>query len=366
MRAHSSMPSSPLAEHFPERLLAWWDQHGRKDLPWQHPRHPYRVWISEVMLQQTQVSTVVGYFERWMERFPEIRDLAESDVDNVLALWSGLGYYARARNIHKAARECVERFDGQMPRDFESLTSLPGIGPSTANAIRSLAFDQPAAILDGNVKRLLARHAGVEGWPGTSPVQRMLWKEAEKRLPEKRAADYSQAVMDMGALVCTRGNPACDLCPVSSDCAAFNTGRIGQIPGSKPAKKVPVRTIYLLIARDDDGRVLLERRPPTGIWGGLWSLPEGNSHDDAGERLGIGEIPGGDIDNLPEHEHRLTHLHMRLRPGQVTLARGRTLEYPSVEESSRLAWFRLEEISQLGLAKPISRILNQLETENAA
>jgi len=355
------MPSSP----FPDRLLGWWDQYGRKDLPWQNPRNAYRVWISEVMLQQTQVSTVIAYFERWIERFPDISDLARSDVDDVLALWSGLGYYARARNLHKAARICQEQFDGQMPSDFDSLNELPGIGPSTANAILSLAHNQPAAILDGNVKRLLARHAGVGGWPGSTKIQKILWKEAEQRLPTHRAADYSQAVMDLGALVCTPKNPACRACPVSADCEALESGRVGAIPGPKPKRKIPTRTINILIILDDDGRVLLERRPPSGIWGGLWSLPEGDNQADLSARFGFNERKNVSARRiLPEHEHRLTHLRMLLRPEQVTLAHGSGLEYSSVGDQSEMAWFSQAELDQLGLPKPISTLLSRLGTES--
>lgn len=361
MPAHSLMPSSP----FPDRLLAWWDRHGRKDLPWQNPRSPYRVWISEVMLQQTQVATVVEYFERWMDRFPRLTDLARADLDDVLALWSGLGYYARARNLHKTARICADQFNGDLPFDFESLTKLPGIGPSTSNAILSLAYHQPAAILDGNVKRLLARHAGIEGWPGSGPVQRALWKQAEARLPDDRAADYSQAVMDMGALVCTRSNPDCEACPVANDCQALIMGKVGEIPGRKPKKKILTRTIHILIILDDRGRVLLERRPPSGIWGGLWSLPESDSQPDLLARFGLNDdekISGRR--SLPEHEHRLTHLHMLLRPEQVTLPHGSGLEYRSVGDQSKMAWFSQAELRQLGLPKPVNTLLSKLATES--
>ncbi|NNK37435.1 MAG: A/G-specific adenine glycosylase, partial [Xanthomonadales bacterium] len=211
---------------FAERLLVWWDRHGRKHLPWQQPRTPYRVWVSEIMLQQTQVATVIPYFERWMARFPDIESLAEAPLDDVLSHWSGLGYYARARNLHKTARRCRDDHGGELPLETTALSALPGIGESTANAIVSQATDRPAAVLDGNVRRVLARHAAIEGWTGKASVQKALWTEAVDRLPAARGADYTQAVMDLGALVCTRSSPACVDCPVSEDCAALQRGRV--------------------------------------------------------------------------------------------------------------------------------------------
>jgi len=212
------------APAFAERLLAWWEVNGRHDLPWQHPRTPYRVWISEIMLQQTQVATVIPYFDRWMRDFPDVATLAAASLDSVLSHWSGLGYYARARNLHRAALQCVQEHGGRLPAAAEELVALPGIGLSTANAIISQATDQPAAVLDGNVRRVLARHAAVDGWPGRAAVQKRLWTEAEARLPNDRGADYSQAIMDLGATVCMRSKAACELCPVSADCGAPTAG----------------------------------------------------------------------------------------------------------------------------------------------
>lgn len=347
------MPSSPspdsTAQGFASRLLEWWDDHGRKDLPWQEPRTPYRVWISEVMLQQTQVTTVIDYFERWMAKFPGLPDLANASQDEVMGLWSGLGYYSRARNIHKAAKICMECFDGHMPETPHALTELPGIGQSTANAIVSLAHNRPAAILDGNVKRLLARHAGIGGWPGESKVQRQLWKEAESRLPAERAADYSQAVMDLGAMVCTRNKPGCARCPVSGDCIAFISGTTDQIPAPRPKNNVPTRKLLMVIFRDKNGRVLLERRPPNGIWGGLWSLPEDN------------EDTRRDGETLPTLEHRLTHLHLLIKPRLVTITDASKLECSGIGENSRMDWFAKGDWERLGLPRPVSILLEQLE-----
>ena len=243
---------------FSERLLHWWENNGRKNLPWQHPRTAYRVWISEIMLQQTQVATVIPYFERWMQTFPDIASLAEASLDGVLALWSGLGYYARARNLHKAAIFCMEHHGGQLPTLAVDLDALPGIGQSTANAIVSQSTDQPAAVLDGNVRRVLARHSGTEGWTGKTSVQRKLWKEAESRLPCDRGADYTQSVMDLGALVCTRTNPACVECPVNVDCQARILDVVSRLPTAKPATKVSERTLHMLMLRDKQGKVLQE------------------------------------------------------------------------------------------------------------
>ena len=359
MQGHSSMPSSP-RDAFSNRLLAWWDNHGRKDLPWQQDRTPYRVWVSEIMLQQTQVSTVIDYFERWMKRFPELSDLAQAVEDEVMGLWSGLGYYSRARNLHKAARTCMERFEGKLPSTSEQLVELPGIGQSTANAIVSLSLDQPAAILDGNVKRVLARHAGIEGWPGQSRILRQLWTEAESRLPQTQAADYSQASMDLGALVCTRTSPACGNCPVNADCSAYLSETVDSIPAPKPKKPVPSKRLHLLVFQDETGRVLLERRPPAGIWGGLWSFPEADSQDfDSGTAQGTTTT----LDGL---EHRLTHLHLRIQPTLVTMPGNSGLECSELNDRPDTRWFKSTEWNSLGLPKPIRTLLDQLDEKTNA
>ena len=299
-----------------------------------------------------------------MARLPELSDLADASEDEVLALWSGLGYYARARNLHKAARLCMERFKGALPDKAESLTALPGIGPSTANAIISLAFDRPAAILDGNVKRLLARHSGTEGWPGDSKIQRTLWVEAEARLSADRPADYSQAVMDLGALVCTRSSPGCQECPVQTDCRAFESDAVNAIPAPRPGKAIPDKTLHMLVVRDEHGRVLLQRRPSSGIWGGLWSLPEGASHQAACEKLGLEDLARENpASSLPEREHRLTHLRLRIRPTLVTLPRLSGLKCLTVKENSKIAWFDRDAWKALGLPKPVRNLLAELKEQ---
>ena len=339
---------------FAERLFDWWRDNGRHDLPWQQPRSMYRVWISEVMLQQTQVATVIPYFERWMARFPELATLASAPLDEVLAQWSGLGYYARARNLHRAAQACVAEHGGELPIDPEVLASLPGIGPSTANAIVSQALDRPLPILDGNVKRLLARHAAIAGWPGTSAVQKTLWAEAQARLPASRGADYSQAIMDLGATLCTARAPRCRDCPVSGDCKAFGSNSVAEFPSAKPARPPRELQLYLLLWRRGDA-VLLERRPPAGIWGGLWCLPQGGSTEELVQRFGL---EAADLTAQPALTHRLTHRLLRLIP-LATRAEGVAR---GVECGTTLAWQPCTAWAQLGLPKPVARMLHELDT----
>ncbi len=355
---HSNARPASETAPFAQRLLAWWDRHGRKDLPWQHPRTPYRVWVSEIMLQQTQVATVIPYFERWMARFPDLSTLADAPLDEVLAHWSGLGYYARARNLHRAARQCMSEHEGRLPDTAAALAELPGIGDSTANAIVSQSQDRPAAVLDGNVRRVLARHSREAEWPGSAAAQKRLWAEAEARLPHRRGADYTQAVMDLGALVCTRSRPACDACPVHADCQALAAGVVDHLPAPRPKIRVGARTVYLLVLRDDDGRVLLERRPPSGIWGGLWSLPESPSKQELGAGLGLALIPG---EELPARSHRLSHLQLSLRPVLARTERAR-----QVKCTPEQGWFALDQRAGLGLPRPVAELLDELadgETE---
>ena len=244
---------------FATRLLAWFDEFGRKDLPWQRNVTTYRVWVSEIMLQQTQVQTVTPYFERFAKSFPDIATLAAASQDDVLSHWSGLGYYARARNLHKAAQQVVDQHDGLFPNSFDELIALPGIGRSTAGAILALAAGQRHAILDGNVKRVLARHRMIAGWPGTAGVANALWTAAENNTPSSRVSEYTQAIMDLGATLCTRSHPACDICPVSEDCAALLADTVQSYPGRKPKVRKPLRTTTMILA-SAGGEVFLERR----------------------------------------------------------------------------------------------------------
>jgi A/G-specific adenine glycosylase len=341
-----------MAAVFSDRLLRWWKVHGRHDLPWQHPRTPYRVWVSEIMLQQTQVATVIPYFERFMARFPDLAALAAADPDDVLAHWSGLGYYARARNLHKTALACVQRHGGKLPATAAELVALPGIGQSTANAILSQAQDIPATVLDGNVRRVIARHDAIAGWAGKSSVQRKLWRAAQSRLPQSRGADYTQAIMDLGATVCTRSNPACTACPVSGDCEAFLAGTVDRFPTPRPKIELREKTLHMLIVTGPDGRVLLERRPPAGIWGGLWSLPEGRGPTEIADRIGL---VNGKATPLPRLEHRLTHMRIRIAPW---LARAEDRAY-RVECEQDARWFGRTEWPALGLPRPVQRLLKQ-------
>lgn len=341
---------------FSEQLLNWWDHHGRKDLPWQHPRRAYRVWVSEIMLQQTQVKTVIPYFNRFMERFPDIQTLAEASNDEVLAFWSGLGYYARARNLLKTAKICVQGTGAKLPTSPEALANLPGIGESTANAIYSQAYNKPAVVLDGNVKRVLARYFAVEGWPGKSSIHKLLWEKAEKLLPIKRAADYTQAIMDLGATICIRTSPACGQCPVSGNCEAFNTGSVEKYPARRPPIKIKEKSFQMLILTDASGRVLLERRPPAGIWGGLWSLPADDNGQPVQQRMGLNN---NELQSLPKLQHQLTHIHMHIQPligHSVPAATG-------VECGPEQRWFEQHEWPKLGLPKPVRQLL-ELHLEN--
>ena len=343
-----------LALHFAPRLLAWFDTNGRHDLPWQHPRTPYRVWLSEIMLQQTQVRVVVPYFERFVAALPDVPALAAATLDEVLALWSGLGYYARARNLHAAAQRCVELHDGDLPRDLDALMALPGIGRSTAGAILSQAWGDPFPILDGNVKRVLCRVFGVEGWPGQPAVEKQLWTIADRLLPPSRMADYTQAQMDFGATLCTRHDPACVLCPLQRECVALREGRTGELPTPKPGKPLPERGAIALLLRDAEGRVLLQRRAPSGIWAALWSLPEAPDH--AAARDWFEMHVEGDYDHadgLDPIQHGFTHYRLLLQP----LAWRDVSLKPRVAEEDDMRWVARDELDSLGIPAPIRKLL---------
>lgn len=356
------MPRQPHAsaktaqeDGFVARLLHWFDDHGRHDLPWQHPRSPYRVWLSEVMLQQTQVATVIPYFHRFLQHFPTLPNLAAASNDSVMAQWAGLGYYARARNLHAAAKRCVELHDGELPRDFEALHALPGIGRSTAGAILSQAWNDPFAILDGNVKRVLSRYHGIDGYPGLPAIEKQLWALAEghvAHVPAGRMADYTQAQMDLGATVCSRARPACVICPLQDDCVARREGRTAELPTAKPSKTLPEREAVALLLRDARQRVLLQKRPDTGIWAQLWTLPQA----DAGSELQDwfdANVEGSleDAEELPPLQHTFSHyrLHLQVLSRQVS---GLRVEKPT------LRWVAADELPALGLPAPIRKLLD--------
>ncbi|NBC49682.1 MAG: A/G-specific adenine glycosylase [Gammaproteobacteria bacterium] len=345
------------AQDFAQRLLAWFDLHGRHDLPWQRDATPYRVWVSEIMLQQTQVAVVVPYFERFMQRFPNVAALAAAEQDEVLHLWSGLGYYARARNLHRAARIVAAEHQGRLPESIEALQQLPGIGRSTAGAILSLACSRPHPILDGNCKRVLARCFAVPGWPGTRAVSDRLWSLAETLTPVERVAAFNQAMMDLGATLCTRSAPACDRCPLAERCTAYAEGCPSAYPAPRPRKQAPLRTVQLLLIRDPEGRIMLERRPPAGVWGGLWTPPElpvsANPQDWCSERLGLSVEQ---LEMLPPRRHTFSHFQLAMQPVLVQLAAAPI----RVADESCSAWVEPGKPGDLGLPAPIRKLLDEL------
>ena len=352
-------------DDYATHLLRWFDVSGRHDLPWQHPRTPYRVWLSEIMLQQTQVRVVIPYFERFVAALPDVRALADASLDEVLALWSGLGYYARARNLHAAARACADGHGGDLPRDFDALLALPGIGRSTAGAILSQAWGDRFPILDGNVKRVLCRVHGIDGWPGLPAVEKRLWTIAEghvQGVPEGRMADYTQAQMDFGATLCTRHDPACVLCPLQGDCVALRTGRVDDLPTPKPGKPLPERHALALLLRDARGRVLLQRRPPTGIWAALWSLPEHPDHDAARAWFAAHVGDGYDgAEALDAIAHGFTHYRLTLQPlawREVALkAAVRDNVDPVSSTGQALRWIDASDLAGLGIPAPVRTLL---------
>lgn len=338
---------------FAERIVTWQRSHGRHDLPWQTTPCPYRTWVSEIMLQQTQVSVVVDYYTRWMASFPTLESLAKAPLDTVLEHWAGLGYYARARNLHKAAQQVLAKHGGALPDDLASLEALPGIGRSTAGAILSLGFGQVAAILDGNVKRVLARHAGIEGWPGRSAVLRQLWAVAEARLPDGNAAAYTQGLMDLGASLCSRHNAACSDCPVASDCAARLTGKQAAIPAPKPKQARREQQSLILLATND-GQVLLQRRPGSGVRGGLWAPPILDANADVAAALAaLGLTAVSETKPLPVVTHELTHFRWHLQPLQLEATPA------GVQDDATLQWQRIGTRDH-AMPAPISRLLNTL------
>ncbi|SDV48211.1 A/G-specific adenine glycosylase [Chitinasiproducens palmae] len=357
-------------QQFAARLVAWQRVHGRHDLPWQRTRDPYRIWLSEIMLQQTQVTTVIPYYARFLERFPDVAALAAADEDAVLALWAGLGYYSRARNLHRLAKEVVANHGGVFPSDAAALAMLPGIGRSTAAAIASFAFGARETILDGNVKRVLARAYGIEGFPGEKRVETQLWALAESLLPgegDPAMGAYTQGLMDLGATLCVRGTPACVRCPFADDCVAHLTGRERALPTPRPKKTVPRRARWMLVLRDGD-RVLLEKRPPAGIWGGLWSLPEADTEPALAERT---RALGGAarFEMLGPLSHAFTHfkldIHACIDQRAADGAAGPASEACTVAEAgggaaTETRWVRLDALDSYGLPAPISKLLGQL------
>ncbi len=342
----------PAQRTLASRVIAWQRRDGRNDLPWQNTRDPYRIWLSEIMLQQTQVSAVIPYYERFLARFPDVAALAVADVDEVMKYWAGLGYYARARNLHRTAKMIVDDHGGLFPRDIADIRQLPGIGRSTAAAIAAFAFSARAAILDGNVKRVFARYFGIHGDIKTKAVEDRLWKIAEEQLPASDMGRYTQGLMDIGATVCTRNNPQCLLCPLAGQCVARAGGLTGQLPGRAAKRETPHRHTRMLIVVSA-GCVLLEKRPPAGIWGGLWSLPECPLDDDVAQflrqRYGL---KAQSIAELGPVEHGFTHYSLTIHPLHIQCGRATTLAM-----QGDTTWMVWGEAVDGAIPAPVKRIL---------
>ena len=350
--------SSAAAARFAPTLLAWYRHHGRHDLPWQQDRTLYRVWISEIMLQQTQVATVIPYYTRFMERFPGVAELASAPLDEVLHHWSGLGYYARARNLHLAAGRIAAAHGGEVPQEFEALHALPGIGRSTAGAILSLALDQRQPILDGNVRRVLARWAGVEGFPGAQAVERALWAVSEAVTPARESAAFTQAIMDLGATLCTRGQPRCGDCPVASGCVALATNRTDELPSARPGKARPSREVVWLVLRRGES-LLLAQRAPTGLWGGLWGFPEfTNAAAATREARSRGAAPKARARRLEVIVHEFTHFTLRITPLLHEVPDEQAAD--GVMEGGGETWYNSRRPAKLGLAAPVTALVGLL------
>lgn len=341
---------------FSENLLNWYQKFGRKDLPWRKQISAYRVWLSEIMLQQTQVTTVLPYFEKFIKKFPTVTDLATADLDEILTLWAGLGYYARARNLHKCAQMISAELNGKFPQTIEELIKLPGVGLSTAGAMMSIAFKTPAPILDGNVKRILARQFCIPGYPGNAKTAKQFWQASESLLPKKQANDFTQAMMDLGALVCTKSKPKCEICPVNTNCQAFATHSISNYPEKKPKKILLTHEKLFLIVRCKQ-KILVEKRPAEGIWGSLFSLPEAPINTDVKlwclQKFNI--VPKY-IEKLTSFKHSFTHFHLILDPILIEFA-----HLPKQLMQSNLSWQAINDLDKIGLPTPIKNILKQLK-----
>ncbi|WP_121500652.1 A/G-specific adenine glycosylase [Entomohabitans teleogrylli] len=345
------------ALQFSRQVLAWYDKYGRKTLPWQQEKTAYKVWLSEVMLQQTQVSTVIPYFQRFMARFPTVTDLANGPLDEVLHLWTGLGYYARARNLHKAAQQVAQRHGGTFPEDFASVADLPGVGRSTAGAVLSLALGKHFPILDGNVKRVLARCYAVEGWPGKKEVENRLWQISSDVTPAEGVSQFNQAMMDLGAMVCTRSKPKCELCPLNDGCIAFAHGTQAKYPGKKPKQTLPERTGYFLLMQDQQSLFLMQR-PPVGLWGGLYCFPQFDDRQALCDWLAQRHIPADNLTQLNAFRHTFSHFHLDIVPMWLPVS-----SFAGCMDGAAGLWYNLGQPPSVGLAAPVERLLQQLRAE---
>lgn len=353
--------------NFSDKLLCWFDRHGRKNLPWQQNITAYRVWVSEIMLQQTQVKTVIPYFHAFMESFPTVQVLADAEQDLVLKHWSGLGYYARARNMHVAAKMVCDDFNGVFPQDIETIQSLKGIGRSTGAAILSIANNQPEPILDGNVKRVLSRVFAIEGWPGKADILTKLWVLAEETTPTQRNADYTQAIMDLGATLCTRSKPRCEDCPLKVDCIANADGTQADFPTKKPKKAIPEKDAIMLMIKNESNKsiggnnnneVMMIKRPPVGIWGGLWCFPQFDTDTDANEWFQtISSDSLSEAIKLPILSHTFSHFKLHIQPLIIEL---KNPINTTVMENHETLWYNITTEFDGGLAAPVTTLLNTL------
>ncbi len=342
---------------FAARVIAWQRKHGRHDLPWQNTRDPYRIWVSEIMLQQTQVAAVIGFYARFLERFPDLASLSQAPQDEVMRYWAGLGYYSRARNLHKAARIVVEQWQGVMPTLPGELVTLPGIGRSTAAAIAVFAHGTRAAILDGNVKRVMARHFGVDGYPGEKKVEEALWERVSGLLPKTEAEAYTQGLMDLGATLCIRSKPNCGACPLQSGCVAYRDNRIAELPRRKPKKALPHRSCVMLLLLCGR-KVLLEKRPSSGIWGGLWCLPQFETAAQAQRWAAEWGIEWRKRQVLDAIEHGFTHYHLTIQPALIAIAARATVRpAASAAEAPERVWLSLDDIADAALPAPVKKLI---------
>ena len=346
-----------IANWFSDQLLSWYQLHGRKTLPWQINKSSYKTWLSEVMLQQTQVATVIPYFEQFIQRFPDVNSLASAPLDEVLHVWTGLGYYARARNLHKAAQIIATEHKGQFPVEFEQVLALPGVGRSTAGAVLSLALNQHYPILDGNCKRVLSRFAAVAGWPGNKAVEQKLWQLAEQVTPgSPDVMAFNQAMMDLGATLCSRSKPRCAQCPLKLNCRAALTGEQAVYPGKKPTKTLPEKQSFWLMLQHQQ-QVLLQQRPASGLWGGLYGFIEFSSDQLRSDFLSLNQLQVTASLELPAFRHTFSHFHLWITPQLVQIE----TKPGSVQEQTGAQWFTIAQLPQVGLSAPAKILLQQLQ-----
>ena len=334
-----------------KQLLHWHAEHGRHDLPWQNTKDAYRIWLSEIMLQQTQVTTVIPYYTRFLEHFPTIKDLAIAEQDQVLHLWTGLGYYARARNLHKAAKQVVSAYNSVFPTSYEDVLSLPGIGKSTAGAILAFSTGQRHPILDGNVKRVLARFYEVEGWYGVKAVENKLWELAELNTPKQDVGIYTQAIMDFGATLCKRSKPLCSQCPLASNCLALANGRTNELPHGKPKTTKPTKKTFMLLVMDTEDRFMLVKNPPSGIWGSLWCPPQSDTLEETHEIFDLEVQP---LEQLPIYKHTFSHYHLEIIPVLARVSK----QLNAVAEAET-TWYCTKDPQNIGLAAPVKKLLQR-------